>query len=110
VYTQPGLAKLPVRSMAVECFTKRAFSEASEAWAYGCTLWEILRSVEGELRTHVSAHTSADLFLFFLETPSYGEQPYARQGIQPRDIPASVTKGARLVKPTVRAGVSSGAP
>ncbi|EGD74911.1 TK/HMTK protein kinase [Salpingoeca rosetta] len=70
-YTLRKSAKLPVRWMAVETMTKKLFSEASDVWAFGVLLWEIL---------------------------SYGELPYKE--IKNKDVQKAIVKeGTRLQKP-----------
>ncbi|NWV28497.1 DDR1 protein, partial [Origma solitaria] len=41
-YRVRGRALLPIRWMAWECILMGTFSPASDAWAFGVTLWEVL--------------------------------------------------------------------
>ncbi|NWH67854.1 DDR1 protein, partial [Geococcyx californianus] len=41
-YRVRGRALLPIRWMAWECILMGTFTPASDAWAFGVTLWEVL--------------------------------------------------------------------
>ena len=41
VMNQPG--RLSVRHMAPECFVNRSFNFASDVWAFGVCMWEIMK-------------------------------------------------------------------
>lgn len=64
------LSKLPMKWLAVEAMNDRLFSEASDVWAYGVTIWELR---------------------------SYGETPYV--SVKNTVIQKEVTKGLRLAQP-----------
>eukprot|EP00051_Salpingoeca_urceolata_P028189 m.485515 g.485515 ORF g.485515 m.485515 type:complete len:765 (-) comp23861_c0_seq1:79-2373(-) len=69
-YVLQKTMKLPVKWMAVEGFREKLFSEASDVWAFGIVIWEIL---------------------------SYGTIPY--KGIKTREVQALVAEGLRLEAP-----------
>lgn len=62
--------KLPVKWMAPECFEGLRFSESSDVWAYGVTMWEIL---------------------------SYGEIPF--RDVANANVRKAIKDGMRLDKP-----------
>lgn len=70
VYQLKQSAKLPMKWMAIEAMDERVFSEFSDVWAFGVTLWELA---------------------------SYGELPYG--SIKNADIQVKVRSGVRLERP-----------
>eukprot|EP01134_Creolimax_fragrantissima_P007543 CFRG7543T1 len=69
-YVMEGGGLMPIRWMAVESIIDRQFSEASDVWAYGVTVWEIF---------------------------SCGKMPY--YDTQSYNLAASIAGGLRLVRP-----------
>lgn len=69
-YLLKKAAKLPVRWVAIEALETGVFTEASDVWAYGVLIWEVL---------------------------SYGQVPY--EAVANADVKAAVKKGTRLVQP-----------
>eukprot|EP00055_Hartaetosiga_balthica_P015359 m.89997 g.89997 ORF g.89997 m.89997 type:complete len:1085 (-) comp8845_c0_seq1:479-3733(-) len=64
-------AKLPAKWMAPESLERLVFSEATDVWAYGITLWELM---------------------------TYGAQPYSRY--KNKEMRRMLRKGVRLEKPS----------
>ena len=52
-YRIKGKAVLPIRWMSSECFYGR-FSEKSDAWAFGVTMWEIFTLCQQQPYEHIS--------------------------------------------------------
>eukprot|EP00038_Savillea_parva_P019809 m.28978 g.28978 ORF g.28978 m.28978 type:complete len:741 (-) comp4563_c1_seq1:31-2253(-) len=69
-YLLKKTAKLPVRWVALEALETGVFSQASDVWAFGVLVWEVL---------------------------SYGELPY--EAVPNIDVQKRVKAGLRLVKP-----------
>lgn len=69
-YLLTASAKLPVKWVSIEALDEKIFSEASDVWAYGVLLWEIL---------------------------SYGEVPFA--DVRNQDIQRRVREGLRMECP-----------
>eukprot|EP00051_Salpingoeca_urceolata_P016387 m.216844 g.216844 ORF g.216844 m.216844 type:complete len:729 (+) comp18661_c3_seq2:315-2501(+) len=69
-YRQYGVLKLSIRWLAIDAFDTKVFSEKTDVWSYGVTLWEIM---------------------------THGLQPYAGHGLQ--EVLRLVRGGARLPKP-----------
>eukprot|EP00049_Salpingoeca_infusionum_P022859 m.9225 g.9225 ORF g.9225 m.9225 type:complete len:1075 (+) comp5434_c1_seq1:481-3705(+) len=65
--------KLPVKYMALESLTKKRFSLASDVWAFGVLVWEIM---------------------------TYGANPWVKEKVPVNQIRAAVVNGQRLGKPT----------
>ena len=68
-------SRLPVRYMAPECFSKKRFSIATDVWAFGVLLWELM---------------------------TFGDTPYQSQGVETVDVKDYVLSGKRLRPPVVR--------
>lgn len=66
--------RLPVKYMAAETLTSKQFSVASDVWAFGVYMWEVM---------------------------SYGAIPWAKEGIANVDIKNAVNGGVRLGKPDI---------
>jgi serine/threonine protein kinase len=64
--------RLPVKYMAAETLTSKRFSVASDVWAFGVCMWEVM---------------------------AYGETPWARQKVANVDVKNAVSHGKRLIKP-----------
>lgn len=68
-YKQSGVMKLSIRWLALDAFDTKYFSEKTDVWSFGITIWEIFAK---------------------------GEQPY--KGIELTDVLKLVRKGLRLEK------------
>lgn len=55
-YTLKKTAKLPVRWLAIEAIETGIFSEASDVWAFGVLIWEILSYGELPFKDVMNAH------------------------------------------------------
>jgi nicotinamidase-related amidase len=64
--------RLPVKYMAVETLTSKRFSVASDVWAFGVFMWEVM---------------------------TYGDNPWSKQGVANTDIKDAVAAGTRLNQP-----------
>ena len=66
--------KLPVRYMAPESFVKKIFTEKTDVWGFGVTIWEMM---------------------------TYSEVPYQSEGIDTAEVKEFVLKGGRPRPPPV---------
>ena len=71
--------KLPVRYMAPESFVKKIFTEKTDVWGFGVTIWEMM---------------------------TYSEVPYQSEGIDTTEVRDFVLKGGRPRPPPVSANAS----
>ena len=67
-------AKLPIRYISPEAFEQKTFSQASDVWAFGITMWEIM---------------------------TYADTPYDVDGIEISQLRAHVLAGGRPKRPDV---------
>ena len=85
-----AVGKLPVRFLPPETLNEKLFSEASDVWAFGITMWEMMTFA------CVSALSTC------LNVPcSYGETPYQHDGIEITAVPDFVKHGGRPKMPKV---------
>ena len=73
-------SSLPVRYVAPECFSKKRFSFATDVWAFGVLLWELM---------------------------TFGDVPYQSQGVDVANIRDYVTSGQRLSPPMVLLSINT---
>ena len=76
--------KLPIKWMSIEAMDERVFSEKSDVWACGVTMWEVLRR-------------DCTCTLPVVMPHSYGAIPFDKVGNL--DVQARVREGQRLERP-----------
>lgn len=67
--------RLPVKYMSIEALTLKRFSQASDVWAFGVCIWELM---------------------------TYAQVPWVAEGVANTEVKAAVKRGERLSKPTMR--------
>jgi serine/threonine protein kinase len=71
-YDIEGNEKLPIKWLSPEIWETRVYTDKSDVWAFGVTIWEIF---------------------------TYGQNPYAELNGEIMDLPNIIRKGVRLQKP-----------
>uniref|UniRef100_W4VRP0 Receptor protein-tyrosine kinase n=1 Tax=Corethrella appendiculata TaxID=1370023 RepID=W4VRP0_9DIPT len=64
--------KMPIKWLALECIRERIFTNKSDVWAFGVTIWELL---------------------------TYGQRPY--ENIPAKDVPQLIEEGLKLPQPEI---------